>query len=386
MNRLTAIVIGLSLVASACMSSGASGVGTATDLVGDPASGGQLPRLRHGNELVMLDSYVRLVGYNPETHATRVLTPCTRYCFLGNWSPDGRWFAYSSDCDPAQTPPCTPKWGLWVERAGAPARRLVAGWPYSWSWAPRGATLASVSGPIRGTSTLTLTNPATGRSKTLARLRRPAARSLVWSPDGSRIALVHGPTVEIVSTRTGATVSIPTAAKKPVRDDLDGLAWSPDGRRIAYYLDFHTWHGGQWRTYVVSAAGSHAPVLIAHGMAPAWSPDGRWIAYEGFGPKPQGFNGLWTVTPNGSLRQLVAARRTIRSGPWAPIIWSPDGSRLVAWSTGRSFVEFHPGQSGHGRRIPMHELARWLQVAGWLQAPSRVYLNQGDPGLIPRTK
>jgi hypothetical protein len=335
---------------------------------GPAKQSGHLARLRHSNELLTIDSSGRFVAYNPATDTTRILVAkaCSDSpCAPADWSPDGRWIAYRSDCDPAQTPPCSPKQGLWVKRADAPPRH-IAPTSSAWSWAPRGATLANMSMPTSGTPTLSLINPATGRSKTLARVPGHVW-DLVWSPDGTKIAFLKGKTIEIISTSTGTRAVI--SPLRPV-NGLGTFSWSPDSRRIAFSLDTRP-RGGHYMTYVATASGSGTPELLGEGTWPAWSPDGRWIAYKSVTPN----EGLWTVKPNGSDRvQLGSFRCCI--DPGEPPVWAPDSSRVV-WAdrNWNSFIAFRPGHSSNGHPITLTVLAEWTQ------APSRVYLNPIFPRL-----
>jgi Tol biopolymer transport system component len=356
MIRLTAMLICICLAASACASGGGGDVGNATDLIGHE-SGTVLPRLRHGNELVMLESdYVGgLVGYNPATHATRMLVPCAS-CTNGRWSPDGRWLAYDH-CNPTASSLCTPDLGLWAERAGAPPRRL-SGALIWWAWAPRGATLATMSKPHRGTTTIALINPATGRSRILARVRPPFGGDIFWwSPDGTKIAFHLGTNLKIVPTHGGAAATIPVPGMSST-DYYPDISWSPDSRRIAITVK----RGGPPSVYVVSTSGTPAPLRLGPGRAALWSPDGHWISFWDRG-------GIWTVTPDGSRRVRLGS-----DGRPGDMMWSPTGTRL-GWSPvgGPVSYDSRPGHSGEAHKVAP------IQFAKWTEAPSRVYLEVGTP-------
>ena len=58
---------------------------------------------------------------------------------------------------------------------------------------------------------------------------------------------------------------------------------------------------------------------LGRGFAPAWSPDGTRVALQ------EGSD-IWTVAPDGSDRQLLAAGDELLTAP----AWSPDGGHIVA--------------------------------------------------------
>lgn len=97
-----------------------------------------------------------------------------------------------------------------------------------------------------------------GRGRTL---------SLVWSPDGRRLAFsTKG--LRVIDWRRGTVRKLTDFSAGPP-------AWSPDGRRIAF--------GGvasdTGSVYVVRADGSKLRRLH-RGYGPEWSPDGRRITFD----------------------------------------------------------------------------------------------------------
>ena len=112
-------------------------------------------------------------------------------------------------------------------------------------------------------------------------------------------------------------------------------AWSPSGR----YIAFVTIHD----LFVMRADGTdvrrvyHLPRIAIE--EPSWSPDGRWIAVnidEGLNPSGLDMGSIAIINPTGTtIRYLTNARVGEDSdvlGAWAQDSdpeWSPDGSRIA---------------------------------------------------------
>lgn len=158
-----------------------------------------------------------------------------------------------------------------------------------------------------------------------------------WSPDGLRIAVVHG--LDIVTMkpdgtdrRTVATCRIPPDSPPNGCSGIDGApTWSPNGSQIAFARETI---GGSGSVYVVGTNGSDLRRItrcdsrLCHGGArdenPAWSPDGKWIAFD------REFD-IWLVRPDGtSLRNLTQCHASGLEGCAATRpVWSPNGRELL---------------------------------------------------------
>lgn len=148
----------------------------------------------------------------------------------------------------------------------------------------------------------------------------------VWSPDGSKIAYLHG---------TFFRDSVPDAAVAVMnrdgsgRHDLPGssglssLSWSPDGTRIAY----DTLSLGE-KIDVANTDGSGS-VQLTSGIQPAWSPDGTEIAFIRADTTTNSA-GVFVMKADGTGIQEL---QSFDFGPDPPrpggVAWSPDGSRLA---------------------------------------------------------
>jgi hypothetical protein len=89
---------------------------------------------------------------------------------------------------------------------------------------------------------------------------------------------------------------------------------------------------------VVGADGSGLTTLFdvpgSYDSAPAWSPDGTRIAFESnadvAGANPEGDMEIWTMAADGSDATQLTHNALHDEGP----AWSPDGGRLIAYTSG----------------------------------------------------
>ena len=258
------------------------------------------------------------------------------------WSHDRRWVAFRAG-------------GLWVaDTLGGAPRQVSAdlGWS-SWAWSPTEDQLVVVLG-----RDVTLIDAATGRETDLGTVVGPedregyAVHTLVWSPDGTRIAYDGGPgwgSVYSIDVESGEhTLLVGQPAGTGEVKDID---WSPDGAHLAIsyfdasYIASHKAELGPKRDftkalYLANADGSGIrfldhivasqwPVWIPRlSVSTAWSPDGTRLAYTSLsGPDLRELQ-VWTVSVDGSAPSLVASYVT-SDVDGGIAVWSPDGSRIA---------------------------------------------------------
>jgi Tol biopolymer transport system component len=110
----------------------------------------------------------------------------------------------------------------------------------------------------------------------------PDGCTIAWAPDGSRIAVAHGNTLELIDPDGSNRASL-FVEKHPInRSGLRMPTWSPDGSRIA----FNGWLGDRTGLQTIDRDGSDPALLLGQlpGIGtfdPAWAPDGSTIAYFG---------------------------------------------------------------------------------------------------------
>jgi Tol biopolymer transport system component len=211
------------------------------------------------------------------------------------WSPTGVRFVFMSNAGEGN-------YDLYLGTLlGKEARRLTQdpqkdGQPH---WSPNGGLVVFVSGRT-GAAQLFLLDVDSRQTVSISN-GEGAYLYPRWSPDGRRIAAMHGANenhdivvLDDVPLKLGAAK--PELAQRFLTtwryDDLSP-AWSPDGKRVAFYSNYNAENDPKiWSLVVIEADGS-APTegdglaarVVAHNvipdvsLGPAWLPDSRRIAY-----------------------------------------------------------------------------------------------------------
>ena len=159
----------------------------------------------------------------------------------------------------------------------------------------------------------------------------------VFTPDGKELVVSYGGKINRVNVATGEARPVPFTAhvaldlgpkldfpervdEGPVRARIiQGPQQSPDGKRLVFSC--------LAKLYVMDMPGGTPRRLTASNereFQPSWSPDGHWIAYVTWSDKG---GAIWKIPSDGSgapqaLTEALAYYRDV--------VWSPEGTRLVA--------------------------------------------------------
>jgi Tol biopolymer transport system component len=151
-------------------------------------------------------------------------------------------------------------------------------------------------------------------------------QAFAWSPDGTRIALVHYDgmaqthKIVVLNVATGEEEELTTGP-----DFAGSLTFSPDGSRIAYYVQRVS--DGDTQIFTIPASGGE-PQQVSEGdlqwYDPNWSPDGKKILVAGL--KTEDFQ-LYEIDPDsGETRQLTSSDIFKRGAKYSP------GGDLIAYT------------------------------------------------------
>ncbi len=144
-----------------------------------------------------------------------------------------------------------------------------------------------------------------------------------WSPDGSKLAVLHGGDIWITSAEEGKPVQITKTPEHEIKP-----VWSPDGEMIAYRFRLSEYAGeGKQILHVISAYGGEATKILdtpAGRGEYAWSPDGKEIAVIS--------KGVLSAIPiaAGKARQILDLKHQgfVKDETWG-LCWLPDGKYLT---------------------------------------------------------
>ena len=187
----------------------------------------------------------------------------------------------------------------------------------------------------------TMAQDGTGANRLLA-----AAHSPAWSPDGTRMALMHAPpsfrtTIHVMNADGSGLVSVGPPPEDPEPTFprfVDNPTWSPDGRRIAYekneVICAHSCVIRPLGIFAIATDGGDETQLAGGGHNPSWSPDGKEIAYDtSSGIFPGG--DILVVDADGSGQDNLT--ETTGIDEHEPN-WSPDGTK-IAFTRGFAIVD-----------------------------------------------
>jgi TolB protein len=271
------------------------------------------------------------------------------------WSPDGRSIAFVSSRDRHQrmqpgvrTPP--EQSDIYVMNADGSRKRNLTRDRASDdlpTWSPDGRRIAFLHGRGRGRGQLYVVNADGSGLRNLMKITAQAYFSsrVVWSPDGRTIYFGR----YLISTDGSGARKLPYIPLIAV--------WSPDGRQIAFVHNVSTGLPGPGAAgskddseiYVMNADGSGTRRLthnVGYDGEPAWSPDGRKIAFQS--TKTIGGNReVYVMNADGSGKRNLTRNPAQDGSP----SWSPDGRRIAFVSNRDGRLEAHVmNADGSGQR------------------------------------
>jgi len=139
-----------------------------------------------------------------------------------------------------------------------------------------------------------------------------------WSPDGSKLAVIHGGDIWITSAEEGKPVRITETSEHEI-----WLVWSPDGEMIAYMFD----SAEDPILHVISVSGGEATKILDTSAGRdkyAWSPDSKEIAVISNGA----ISAISIV--GGKAREILDLREQDFVDDVAlGLSWLPDGKHLA---------------------------------------------------------
>ena len=202
------------------------------------------------------------------------------------WSPDGAALAFTNDN------------GLYVYDADTGERRQVAVGPSGGTilWSPDGSRIAFRFGPrVAMTQGIDAGNPNAGlplfhvveADGSTEPKPLPPARSVSWSPDGTKIAYLEEGCItgnwDVFTGRPDG--SSEARLTDPPETFKEGPFWSPTSSTIAFLTDdeliLADTKSGEFRTLASGGPRSGGPGIHLHD--PPWSPDGRYIMFSAGG-------------------------------------------------------------------------------------------------------
>ena len=253
---------------------------------------------------------------------------------------------------------------------------------------PDGRRVAYVGAPVGGRSLVYVASLG-APPHVVARLAA-AAYELLWSPDGSRIAILAGDSrifVVTVQRRRTRVIRLAAGTRFTILED-----WSPDSKELLIAATVPT------GTFLAAVAVSDAARREITRIAPygtsgrpeaAWSPDGSAVAFTD--DCEDTCQSLRVVsTQNGRLRDLHIAGTSVAEPLWA----SRPGTLVYAEerSAGRfEVIYLVDTRTGHRRRLGPRYGAAGAVLTAWRIAPgSQLSTSSTDCGSTssksPRTR
>jgi Tol biopolymer transport system component len=246
-------------------------------------------------------TFFQVVAVNPRTGTRTALDVCLAPTSCEdrwpNWSADGRWLSFSR-------PNADGSIRTVISRSRGRGARDVVSRGGRAAWSPDGRQL--VFERSDGDATRLFVIGADGGG--LRQLTFGESYAPDWSSGGRIVFHGRGDIYSIGADGTGLRRLTRTQDQITVQF----ASWSPDGRRIAFMHGQPPERELPPSVYTMRADGSRKRRLVKHGLWPTWSPDGRWIAFT----RRQS---IYVIHPDGSgLRRVRHMAGAIEDLAWQP--------------------------------------------------------------------
>ena len=278
-----------------------------------------------------------IFSVRPDGTGQKQLTKGPGFHFCPSYSPDGRTIAYCANVSGF--------WEIWTMRANGTKQRQLThleGFATFPDFSPDGKTIAF--GGTEGTdehNEIYAVDAKTGGGlhalTSCVGLADGCFNDLpVWSPDGTRIAYMHGvydPILDAVVDEQVWVMDADGGNPHPITTDSapkDQVPdWSPDSSMIAYHAGDYG-NGGIWvidadggNNHQISGcvAGDPSPCAQGDDWGPAWSPDGKKIAFlRDYGALGINDRPVYVMDADGSHQHRVTAAPALHAVPaWQPL-------------------------------------------------------------------
>lgn len=238
----------------------------------------------------------------------------------GRWTPDGRYFLFTSFREGRNSLWVLPERRSWIEPNPKPVQ-LTNGPLDFWLPVPsRNGKRIFAMGGLPRSEVLRYD----GRSF-VPYLNGASAADLAFSADGQRVAYVSVPEQALWSSKIDGRDRVQLTDPGAMEAALP--RWSPDGSQIVFMARTQN---TDWRAYLVTSDGHGMQELIpgaAVGIDPGWSPDGKSIVLS--------MGDLGAVSNKISILDLDTRKVVPVPGGenlFSPR-WSPDGRSIAAITT-----------------------------------------------------